>query len=192
MIFQDPMTSLNPLRTIGYHLLEVIRRFHTKLSKQEQFEKAVEELEKVGISQPTLRMKQYPHELSGGMRQRVLIAMAFLTNADLLIADEPTTALDVTIQAQILALIKERQLKEGLTVLFVTHDFGVVASICEEVKVMYRGDALLKKERLRIFFIKRDILILKDCCEPFQVLSGYLYILWQKIGSLLRIVRTLQ
>ncbi|WP_376716106.1 ABC transporter ATP-binding protein [Vagococcus lutrae] len=139
MIFQDPMTSLNPLRTIGYHLLEVIRRFHTKLSKQEQFEKAVEELEKVGISQPTLRMKQYPHELSGGMRQRVLIAMAFLTNADLLIADEPTTALDVTIQAQILALIKERQLKEGLTVLFVTHDFGVVASICEEVKVMYQG-----------------------------------------------------
>lgn len=151
MIFQDPMTSLNPLRTIGYHLIEVIRR-HQKMSKKAAQTIAIAELNKVGIPLPEQRMKQYPHELSGGMRQRVMIAMALLAQPKLLIADEPTTALDVTIQAQILALIKELQRAENLSVVLVTHDFGVVAGMCDFIKVMYQGRVVEEGTAEEIFY----------------------------------------
>ncbi|MBW5471892.1 ABC transporter ATP-binding protein [Enterococcus gallinarum] len=151
MIFQDPMTSLNPLRTIGYHLIEVIRR-HQKMSKKAAQTIAIAELNKVGIPLPEQRMKQYPHELSGGMRQRVMIAMALLAQSKLLIADEPTTALDVTIQAQILALIKQLQRAENLSVVLVTHDFGVVAGMCDFIKVMYQGRVVEEGTTEEIFY----------------------------------------
>ena len=151
MIFQDPMTSLNPLRTIGYHLIEVIRR-HQKMSKKAAQTIAIAELNKVGIPLPEQRMKQYPHELSGGMRQRVMIAMALLAQPKLLMADEPTTALDVTIQAQILALIKQLQRAENLSVVLVTHDFGVVAGMCDFIKVMYQGRVVEEGTTEEIFY----------------------------------------
>ncbi|HFI0748169.1 TPA: ABC transporter ATP-binding protein [Streptococcus suis] len=139
MIFQDPMTSLNPLRTVGFHLREVLRRFQPKLTKEEREVAILEMLDKVGISNPELRLKQFPFEFSGGMRQRIMIAMTLLTKPDMLIADEPTTALDVTIQAQILALLKELQEQLGLTVVIVSHDFSVIAGICDQVYVMRNG-----------------------------------------------------
>ncbi|MGT2753556.1 ABC transporter ATP-binding protein [Streptococcus ovis] len=142
MIFQDPMTSLNPLRKIGYHLEEIIKRFTPQLTATERQEKMVDMLSKVGIPQPEQRLNQYPFEFSGGMRQRILIAMALLAEPRVLIADEPTTALDVTIQAQILALIKELQESLGLTVVIVSHDFGVIAGLCDEVKVMRAGQVV--------------------------------------------------
>ena len=138
MIFQDPMTSLNPVYTIGNQIVEVIR-LHTGKSKKEATERARELIELVGITEPEKRLKQYPHELSGGMRQRVMIAIALACEPKLLIADEPTTALDVTIQAQILELMQELRQKLGMSIIMITHDLGVVASMCEKIAVMYAG-----------------------------------------------------
>ena len=138
IIFQDPMTSLNPVYTIGNQITEVIR-LHTGKSKKEAYDRAKELLELVGINEPTKRLKQYPHELSGGMRQRVMIARALACEPKLLIADEPTTALDVTIQAQILELMQELRQKLGMSIIMITHDLGVVASMCERIAVMYAG-----------------------------------------------------
>lgn len=138
MIFQDPMTALNPLRTIGYHLTEVIRRYR-KCGKTEAERIAVEMLRQVGIPAPESRMKQYPHEFSGGMRQRVVIAMALSCEPSLLIADEPTTALDVTIQAQILELLKKLKQDRGMSVVLISHDMGVMANMCDRIAVMYGG-----------------------------------------------------
>ena len=138
MIFQDPMTALNPLRTIGYHLVEVICRYR-KVSKKEAEKIAVEMLRQVGIPSPEARMKQYPHEFSGGMRQRVIISMALCCEPSLLIADEPTTALDVTIQAQILELLKQLKQDRGMSVVLISHDMGVMANMCDRIAVMYGG-----------------------------------------------------
>uniref|UniRef100_UPI003FEE4539 ABC transporter ATP-binding protein n=1 Tax=Candidatus Fimenecus sp. TaxID=3022888 RepID=UPI003FEE4539 len=138
IIFQDPMTSLNPVYTIGNQITEVIR-LHTDKDKKQAYERAKELLELVGINEPTKRLKQYPHELSGGMRQRVMIAIALACEPKLLIADEPTTALDVTIQAQILDLMQDLRKKLGMSIIMITHDLGVVASMCEKIAVMYAG-----------------------------------------------------
>lgn len=138
IIFQDPMTSLNPVYTVGYQLEEAIL-LHTNRTKKEAKDRAVEMLTLVGVNEPEKRVKQYPHELSGGMRQRVMIAMALACEPDILIADEPTTALDVTIQAQILELMQELQKKLGMAIIMVTHDLGVIASMCDEIIVMYGG-----------------------------------------------------
>ena len=138
IIFQDPMTSLNPVYTIGNQIVEVIR-LHTDKNKADAWARAKELLELVGINEPEKRLKQYPHELSGGMRQRVMIAIALACEPKLLIADEPTTALDVTIQAQILELMQELRKKLGMSIIMITHDLGVVASMCEKIAVMYAG-----------------------------------------------------
>lgn len=138
IIFQDPMTSLNPVFTIGYQLEEAIM-LHTNKTRAQAKERAIELLSLVGVNDPEKRLKQYPHEHSGGMRQRDMIAMALACEPDILIADEPTTALDVTIQAQILELMQELQKKLGMAIIMVTHDLGVIASMCDEIIVMYGG-----------------------------------------------------
>ncbi len=138
IIFQDPMTSLNPVYSIGNQIEESIL-LHTDKTKAEAKERSKELLELVGINEPEKRLKQYPHELSGGMRQRVMIAIALACEPKLLIADEPTTALDVTIQAQILELMQELRKKLGMSIIMITHDLGVVASMCEKIAVMYAG-----------------------------------------------------
>ena len=138
IIFQDPMTSLNPVYTIGNQIVEVIR-LHTDKNKADAWARAKELLELVGINEPEKRLKQYPHELSGGMRQRVMIAIALACEPKLLIADEPTTALDVTIQAQILELMQDLRKKLGMSIIMITHDLGIIAEVCDEVSVVYAG-----------------------------------------------------
>lgn len=138
IIFQDPMTSLNPVFTIGNQLKEAIE-LHTERRGKEAMARAIEMLTLVGVNEPEKRVKQYPYELSGGMRQRVMIAMALACEPDILIADEPTTALDVTIQAQILELMQSLQKKLGMAIIMVTHDLGVIADMCDEIIVMYGG-----------------------------------------------------
>ena len=141
MVFQDPMTSLNPLKTIGKQVQEAIE-LHQGLDGDNAKEKTIEILDDVGINEPEKRYHQYPHEFSGGMRQRVVIAMAVACNPRILICDEPTTALDVTIQAQILNLLKDLKEKYSLTVIYITHDLGVVANVADRIAVMYAGDII--------------------------------------------------
>lgn len=154
MVFQDPMTALNPLLTIGAQLTEGMRK-HLKLSKEEAWKRGEELLSEVGIPNPALTMKNYPHQLSGGMRQRVVIAIAISCNPDVLICDEPTTALDVTIQAKILELIQEMQRKRNISVIYITHDLGVVAKVADFVAVMYAGKIVEKGTAYEIYFKPR-------------------------------------
>ena len=154
MIFQDPMTSLNPTYTIGNQIMESLR-IHRKLTKKQALEKVVELLELVGIPSPADRVKQYPFEFSGGMRQRAMIAMALSCDPALLLADEPTTALDVTIQAQIMELMKELRKKINTSVILVSHDMGVIADFCDIVKVMYAGIIVEEGVKRDIFYRAR-------------------------------------
>ena len=151
IIFQDPMTSLNPTYTIGHQLMEAIT-LHTGRNKRQAHERAIEMLKLVNVNEPLQRMKQYPFELSGGMRQRVMIAMALACEPDILIADEPTTALDVTIQAQILELMRSLQEELGMAIIMITHDLGVVAQMCDEVIVMYAGSICEQGTADEIFY----------------------------------------
>jgi len=151
IIFQDPMTSLNPTYTIGRQLMEAIM-LHTPRNRRQARERAVEMLRLVNINEPEKRMKQYPYEFSGGMRQRIMIAMALACEPDILIADEPTTALDVTIQAQILELMKALQEELGMAIIMITHDLGVVAQMCDEVIVMYAGSICEQGTADEIFY----------------------------------------
>ncbi len=150
MIFQQPMRALNPAFTVGEQIAEVIRR-HNKVSRSEASKRAVEMLDSVHIADAANRAKSYPHQLSGGMCQRVMIAMALVNNPDLLIADEPTTALDVTVQKRVLDLIREVQIDRGIGVLFITHDLGVVAEMCDDVAVMYAGEVVERGAIDRVF-----------------------------------------
>ncbi len=154
MIFQDPMTSLTPTFTIGNQLMEAIL-LHTDRNKEQARARAIEMLTLVGINEPEKRIKQYSYELSGGMRQRVMIAMALACEPDILIADEPTTALDVTIQAQILELMTDLQRKLGMAIIMITHDLGVIASMCDEVIVMYAGRVCERGTADQIFYHPR-------------------------------------
>jgi len=154
MIFQDPMTSLDPLFTVEYQLNESLKK-HTNLDAAGRRNRMIELLTLVGINQPERRVKQYPYEFSGGMRQRVMIAMALSCDPELLIADEPTTALDVTIQAQIIDLLKELKQKLGMAIIFITHDLGVVSDICDKIIVMYAGKIVENGTSRQIFYDKR-------------------------------------
>ena len=151
MIFQEPMTSLNPVFTVGTQIDEVLALHQSELSKEERASKGIEMLKLVGIPSPEKRYKEYPHQLSGGMRQRVMIAMALACKPDILIADEPTTALDVTIQAQILDLMNKLQKELGMGIIMITHDLGVVAETCHDVAVMYCGKIVEKADVNTIF-----------------------------------------
>lgn len=159
IIFQDPMTSLNPVYTVGNQIMEVIR-LHTDKTKQEAKERAKELLELVGINEPEKRLKQYPHELSGGMRQRVMIAMALACSPRIIIADEPTTALDVTIQAQILDLLRHLKDKINSSIMLITHDLGVIAEMADYVVVMYAGRVVEKGTVREIF---------SNPCHPYTI-----------------------
>ena len=150
MIFQEPMTSLNPVFTIGYQIEESLM-LHKGMDKKAARERAIELLELVGIPEAKKRVEEYPHQLSGGMRQRVMIAMALAGDPELLIADEPTTALDVTIQAQILDLLKDLQKKLNMSIIIITHDLGVIAEMADEVAVMYAGDIVEKAKTRELF-----------------------------------------
>ena len=166
MVFQEPMTALNPVHTIGRQLTEVVA-IHTDQSPDEQIRTAVAMLQRVGIPAPELRMTEYPHQLSGGMRQRVVIAIALICEPRLLIADEPTTALDVTIQAQILDLISSLQKDFGMAMIMITHDLGVIAETCEQVVVMYAGQVVEQGSVFDIFTAPNTP-IPKACFDRFQ------------------------
>ena len=150
MIFQEPMTSLNPVKTVGHQVREAIL-LHQKVSRKEARERVVDIFKKVGIPEPERRYGQYPHQLSGGLRQRVMIGMAMVCSPDLLIADEPTTALDVTIEAQILRLMRKLQEEQGTSILMITHNLGVVAEICDRVYVMYAGQVVEEADVRTLF-----------------------------------------
>ena len=180
IIFQDPMTSLNPTYTIGHQLMEAIL-LHTNRNKKQAYDRAVEMLKLVNVNEPEKRMKQYPFEFSGGMRQRVMIAMALACEPDILIADEPTTALDVTIQAQILELMQSLQKKLGMAIIMITHDLGVVAQMCDEVIVMYAGSICEQGTADEIFYnpkheytkgLIRSIPTVDNDGEKLQPISG--------------------
>ena len=180
IIFQDPMTSLNPVFTIGNQLVEAIM-LHTDRDKAAAKARAVEMLHLVGITEPEKRVNQYPHELSGGMRQRVMIAMALACEPDILIADEPTTALDVTIQAQILDLMRDLQKQLGMSIILITHDLGVVAEMCDEVIVMYAGEVCERGPADEIFYnpkheytrgLLRSIPTVDDSGERLEPIGG--------------------
>ena len=180
IIFQDPMTSLNPTYTIGHQLMEAIL-LHTGRNKKEAYDRAVEMLKLVNVNEPEKRMKQYPFEFSGGMRQRVMIAMALACEPDILIADEPTTALDVTIQAQILELMQSLQKELGMAIIMITHDLGVVAQMCDEVIVMYAGSICEQGTADEIFYnpkheytkgLMRSIPTAGNDGEKLQPISG--------------------
>jgi len=151
MVFQEPMTSLNPVHRIGKQLGEVYRLHFSEMSEYEIRQQSQELLQKVGISEPEQRMEEYPHQISGGMRQRVMIALALACKPDILIADEPTTALDVTIQAQILDLMQNLQSETGMAVMVITHDLGVIAETCEDVVVMYAGKVAETASAVELF-----------------------------------------
>ena len=180
IIFQDPMTSLNPTYTIGHQLMEAIT-LHTGRNKEQAWDRAVEMLRLVNVNEPEKRMKQYPFEFSGGMRQRVMIAMALACEPDILIADEPTTALDVTIQAQILELMQSLQKELGMAIIMITHDLGVVAQMCDEVIVMYAGSICEQGTADEIFYnpkheytkgLLRSIPTLESDGERLQPITG--------------------
>ena len=154
MIFQEPMTSLNPVYTIGKQMAEMLR-YNSNLNKKEIYEESIRMLEKVGIPSPEQRIREYPHQMSGGMRQRVMIAMALSTEPKLLIADEPTTALDVTIQAQVLDLMKKLQQEMGTAIMLITHDMGVIADTADYVLVMYGGEVMEYADVRTIFKDRR-------------------------------------
>ena len=180
IIFQDPMTSLNPTYTIGKQLMEAIM-LHTPRNKKEAKERAIEMLRLVNINEPEKRMNQYPFEFSGGMRQRIMIAMALACEPDILIADEPTTALDVTIQAQILELMQSLQKELGMAIIMITHDLGVVAQMCDEVIVMYAGSICEQGSADEIFYnpkheytkgLMRSIPTIDNDGEKLEPISG--------------------
>ena len=180
IIFQDPMTSLNPTNTIGHQLMEAIL-LHTNRNKKQAYDRALEMLKLVNVNEPEKRMKQYPFEFSGGMRQRVMIAMALACEPDILIADEPTTALDVTIQAQILELMQSLQKELGMAIIMITHDLGVVAQMCDEVIVMYAGSICEQGTADEIFYnpkheytkgLIRSIPTVDNDGEKLQPISG--------------------
>lgn len=151
MIFQEPMTALNPVHTVEQQLGEVFQLHKPELGRKQRRQRILKMLEKVGVSAPETRLKTYPHQLSGGIRQRIMIAMALGCEPDILIADEPTTALDVTIQAQILELMRELQRESGMAILFITHDLGVVAEMCDQVVVMYAGRVVEQADVFTLF-----------------------------------------
>ena len=180
IIFQDPMTSLNPTYTIGKQLMEAIM-LHTNRNKQQAKERAIEMLRLVNVNEPEKRMNQYPFEFSGGMRQRIMIAMALACEPDILIADEPTTALDVTIQAQILELMQSLQKELGMAIIMITHDLGVVAQMCDEVIVMYAGSICEQGTADEIFYnpkheytkgLMRSIPTVDNDGEKLEPISG--------------------